>query len=40
MIEQYNEPREVVSAPVDDHDFEDAEQILQALLNYLNTHPI
>ena len=39
-IEQYNEPQELVSAPVDDHDFEDAEQIRQALMNHLNTHPI
>ena len=26
-IEQYNELQELVSPPVDDHDFEDAEQI-------------
>ena len=39
-IVQYNEPQELVSVPVDDHDVDDAEQIRQALSNHLNTHLI
>ena len=39
-IVQYDEPQELVSAPVNDHDVDDAEQIRQALSNHLNTYLI